>query len=426
MISPREVLDISVLIPALNEEENITQLIPRVKKVVEKITPKFEVVVIDGGSIDRTKEVAIQSGARVILQSKPGYGVALKQGFESSSGKYIVTMDADLSHEPEFISRMWEERDKSEVVIASRYIRGSSAQMSPFRRILSIILNKFFSTFLSVPIKDLSSGFRMYKRDVIESIKINSSNFEVLEEIILKACSRGWRIAEIPFNYRTRRTGKSHVKLLKFGIAYLQTFYRMWQLRNSIDFADYDERAFYSRIPFQRYWQKRRHHIILDWVENRMPTLDIGCGSSKIIIDLPEAVALDVNFDKLLYLRKTNRKLVNADGLKLPFKDGSFFCVICSQVIEHLPSMGKTIFKEINRVLRKEGILIIGTPDYGTIYWPIIEKFYSLFHRGGYADEHITHYTYKSLKNILERYGFKLSDHRYILKSELIIKAKKT
>lgn len=143
-------------------------------------------------------------------------------------------------------------------------------------------------------------------------------------------------------------------------------------------------------------------------------------------MDLPEAVALDINFDKLLYLRKTNRKLIKADGLKLPFKDESFFCVICSQVIEHLPSIGKTIFKEINRVLKKEGILIVGTPEYGMVYWPIIEKFYDFFHRGGYADEHITHYTYKSLKNVLERYGFKLSDHRYILKSELIIKAKKT
>lgn len=110
MISARKVLDISVLIPALNEEENITHLIPRVKKVVEKLTPKFEIVVIDGGSTDGTKEIAIQSGARIVLQTKPGYGVALKQGFESSSGEYIITMDADLSHEPEFITRMWKER----------------------------------------------------------------------------------------------------------------------------------------------------------------------------------------------------------------------------------------------------------------------------------------------------------------------------
>jgi ubiquinone/menaquinone biosynthesis C-methylase UbiE len=161
----------------------------------------------------------------------------------------------------------------------------------------------------------------------------------------------------------------------------------------------------------------------MGYIDDRTSLLDIGCGTSKIIIDLPSAVALDMNIGKLRYLKKTNPRLINADCNYLPFKDESFSAAICSQVIEHAEE--KNIFNEINRVLKKNGILIIGTPDYGKIYWPAIERLYKFFHKGGYANEHINPYTFGKLQMVLKRLNFDILDYSYILKSELIIKAVK-
>ena len=198
---------------------------------------------------------------------------------------------------------------------------------------------------------------------------------------------------------------------------------KQWRLRNSIQSADYDERAYYSRIPFQRYWQRRRYKIIMNFVERKGKILDIGCGSSKIITDTPKAIGLDIRLNKLLYIKKTNKRLLNADGCSLPFKEGSIDCIICSEVIEHIAN--KRIFKELSRVLREDGILVIGTPDYASFIWIIIEFLYKLFHPDGYADEHVTRYSYQMLKRILLNNKFRILSHRYICFSELKIKARK-
>jgi len=416
-------MDISVLIPTLNEEKNLIKLIPKLKKTLKTLDIEYELLIIDGGSKDRTVKVAIELGAIVISEHRPGYGRALKAGFDVAKGNFLITMDADLAHEPDFIKDMWKKKDEAELIIASRYLPGSKSEMGIFRTVLSILLNRFFSFGLFMPVKDISSGFRMYSKDAIKSIDIDSIDFDVLEELLLKIYAKGWKITELPFEYKARRYGKSHIKLFKFGLSYLKTFFKMWQLRNSIDCADYDYRAYYSRIPLQKYWQRKRYEIVMGFIEDKSSIVDIGCGSSKIIIDLPEAIGVDIDFGKLLYLREMNEKVINATIGNLPFKNNSFLCAICSEVIEHTKERG--IFEELNRILQGNGILIIGTPDYGRVSWRIIERIYGFIHRGGYADTHLTHYSYKTLTDNLHKTGFEILEFKYILGSELIVKAKK-
>lgn len=416
-------IEVSILMPALNEAKNLNVLLPELKTILNSIFKNYEIIIVDGGSKDESAEVAKANGCVFTKQRFPGFGGALKTGFCQAKGEYVITMDADLSHGPEFIERIWSKKDMADIIVASRYISSSSVEMPMVRYILSRILNILFTFGLSLPVKDISSNFRLYRRDILEGIRISSSNYDVLEEILLKLLAEGYTIYEVPFVYRPRPYGKSHVKLFKFAISYLKTFFSMWQLRNSIYFADYDVRAFYSRIFFQRWWQRRRYKIIMEYLEEKASILDIGCGTSKIIIDLPISVGVDIDLGKLRYLRKTNARLVNADGRKLPFKNSCFSTVICSELIEHIK--GKEIFKEFNRVLKKGGLLILGTPDYGRIYWPLIEKLYRFFHRGGYADKHITPYTSKELFAFLDKNDFEILQFDYIFKSELITKARK-
>ena len=138
---------ISVIIPAKNEEENIVSLLNSIKRTLKKINARSEIIVIDGGSKDNTVRLGKSLADKVITQKNPGYGNALKEGFAASEGDYIVTMDADLSHDPNFLIIMFKNRCQAELIIASRYIHGGTAEMSIWRKLLSKTLNIFFVGF---------------------------------------------------------------------------------------------------------------------------------------------------------------------------------------------------------------------------------------------------------------------------------------
>ena len=226
-------LEISVVIPAYDEEANISALISGVRQVLEKNQCVFEIIVVDANSKDDTVKRAEKAGAEVLIQRRPGYGMALKEGFDKARGKYVITMDADLSHDPLFIEEMLKIRGDADVIIASRYVPGGSAEMSSFRRCLSIILNRMFRLILSLPYRDISSGYRFYNQKVLKQAVITCRDFDVLEEILIRAHNQGFRIVEVPFHYKPRAHGKSHVKLIHFGLSFSRTLWKMSRLRRS-------------------------------------------------------------------------------------------------------------------------------------------------------------------------------------------------
>jgi dolichol-phosphate mannosyltransferase len=419
-----DVPDLTVVIPALNERDNLDLLLPALNEVVAALGLRAQVIVADGGSTDRTPEIAARWGALVVRQAEPGYGGALLAGFAAAVAPYVVTMDADLSHRPSFLEAFWRRRKEAEVLIASRYVPGGRADVGALRRVLSIVLNRVYARTLSMPFRDVSSGFRMYRRDVLAGLELASRGFDLLEELLIRVDGEGWRIREIPFHYMSRGSGRSHVRLLRFGWAYLRTLVRMWRFRNSVDAADYDYRAYDSPIWLQRYWQRTRHRIVLDLVRGCQRVLDIGCGSSRIVLDLPHAIGLDVRQNKLRWLSWRRRGLVRASCHRLPFADGSFDGLIHSQVIEHVAD-DPAILAECHRVLRPGGVLVLGTPDYGRWLWPLLEWVHSHVLPGGYAHEHITRFTRATLAERLRAAGFAVLDCRYVGRCEMIFQARR-
>jgi SAM-dependent methyltransferase len=275
-----------------------------------------------------------------------------------------------------------------------------------------------------MPVRDLSSGFRLYRREALQCLKLDARNFEVIEEVLVKAYAQGYSIIEVPFTYFPRESGRSHARLLRFGLDLLRSSLMLWKLRNSIHSAEYDERAFYSPIPLQRYWQRQRHRITISWARGAARVLDIGCGSSVIIQSLNNAVGMELSLGKLRFLRRRGIELLCGTAFTLPFRNGTFDCVISSQVIEHIP-YDDVLFSEMARVLRRGGRLIIGTPDYATLGWQIIEPLYGTLMPGGYRDEHITHYTRESLTAILLNHGLVHEETAYVARSELIMRFRK-
>jgi len=417
-------VELTVLLPVLDERDNLELLLPRLHGVLARLDAATEVLVVDGGSQDGTAAVAAARGARVLEQRERGYGAALREGLAAAAGRWVITLDADLSHDPDFIAKLWRARSRGDIVIASRYARGGVAFQPVTRAVLSRVLNRFFGSGLGLPVRDLSSGFRLYRRAAIAELSLGGRNFEILEEILVKAYAAGWRVLELPFTYYPRSSGSSHARVVRFGLDLLAAFRHLWVLRNSVESADYDERAFYSRIPLQRYWQRKRHQIITTMARGQGRTLDVGCGSSVILQSLNDAIGLDVQLNKLRYMRQYGVPLAQGSVLALPFRDASLDCVVCSQVIEHIPA-DPAILGELTRVLRPGGTLILGTPDYATIGWRVIEPLYGLAAPHGYKDEHVTHYTLAGLTELVRNHGLELLEHRYVLRSELILALRK-
>ncbi len=416
-------VDVSVVLPAWNEAENVRRIAPQLRRVLEKAGVTYEITVVVPNLEDATVPACRELGVGVIPQKDPGYGGALKAGFEAAKGEFILTLDADCSHDPSAVLSLLEARGRADLIIGSRYTRFGHSQAGWFRDGLSRLLNGFFRGVLSVPVQDMTSGFRLYRRRIFDEVKTWGRDFDALPEILVLAFALGFSVFEVPIHYRPRAAGVSHARVLKFGIRYLKLAWRLWWLRYSYFSADYDQRAFHSRIPLQRYWQRKRYEIILGYLEQGSAILDVGCGTSMVIMALPEAVGLEVAFKKLRFLRQLGRRLTAGVLKKLPFRDRQFDQLICSEVIEHIP-LSEISFEEMRRVLKPGGVLVIGTPDYGTWVWPFIEWCYKRVMPGGYSDEHVTHFTEQSLRDAVEKAGFKVETTRWILGGEMIMKAR--
>ncbi|HUU35944.1 MAG TPA: methyltransferase domain-containing protein [Vicinamibacterales bacterium] len=415
---------LSVVLPADGEGSQLTQALARLHGALAPLACPFEILVVLSAP-DTAAETAAAGRARIVTAGAAGYGAALAAGIAAASGTWVLTIDADVLDPGPIVRDLWARRHDGDVLIGSRYVPGGEARMSVVRATLSRTLNAVFGRGLSLGVRDMSSGVRLYRAAILRALGPMPARLDALQAILVKVYAEGWRVVEVPFVYEAAPHGAAHARATRFAADYLRTFWRLWKLRNSIECADYDARAHDSAIPLQRYWQRQRHRHVTELFAGEGPVLDVGCGSSRIISALPAgSVAVDVLLRKLRYARRFRRPLVLGSGFALPFADASFPCVLCSQVIEHVPKESP-ILAELVRVLRPGGRLVLGTPDYANWEWVVTETLYGFFAPGAYADEHIAHYTRAELIEHFEALGFTHEATRYILRGELILAFRK-
>ena len=416
--------ELSVMIPVIDEALNLTALLPRLVGMLQSLGASHEVLVIDGSSRDGSPEVARRYGARVVTQELPGFGGAMRTGFTHARGTYIINLDADGSHDPTWVAKLWAARSTAEVVIASRYVPGGRADMPWWRLLLSRILNFGFRLGLSLPVADLSNSYRLYARAAVRQLDLQGTNFDILEEILIRALAAGYTVRELPFHYTPRLHGRSHAQLIKFGISYLRTFWAMWKLRNSIANGDYDARAYDSLMPLQRYWQRRRVALITELAAGFERVLDAGCGSSRVLSTDSGLVGLDIDLSRLRYARRYGNRLVHGSILALPFADAAFDCVICSQVIQHMPPEAR-LFDELLRVLKPGGRLVLGTPDFDRRSWRALEWLHRRLVPGREPGQRLTQYGRAGLTAYLLGRGLTVERIRYVGGSEMVMSLRK-
>jgi len=212
------------VIPTYNERENLQELVCRTEEVLSKIVMKGYLIIVDDNSPDGTGELAEQLAKKynnIIVIHRPtklGLGSAYRQAFqaifENMQVDAVFQMDADLSHDPEFIPSFIETlKNGFDVVVGSRYTIGGAIEGWPTRRwIISEVANVLARLLLGMGIRDLTSGFRVYRFDALKSInlsEIKSNSYAFQVEMLYHCANAGFRIGEIPIVFREREKGNS-------------------------------------------------------------------------------------------------------------------------------------------------------------------------------------------------------------------------
>ena len=207
-----------IVTPTYNERENLKKLIPLIKKAARGV----HILIVDDASPDGTgKYVKLlskkdRSIKLIERKGKYGLGTAYVEGFKYAvkhKYAYIFEMDADFSHDPKYIPEFLKEIQKNDLVVGSRYLKGVSVVNWPIRRLmLSKFANFYARTITGLPMTDCTSGFKCYRRKVLEKIgldKVHSDGYAFQIEMHYKAWKKKFRIKEIPIIFEDRHSGSS-------------------------------------------------------------------------------------------------------------------------------------------------------------------------------------------------------------------------
>ncbi len=224
-------IDISVVVPMFNEEDNAKNTLDRLTRALDSIPERWEIIVVDDGSTDQTKKLVkdfCRFNRWVKLISYPvnqGRGKALRVGFAHAQGKIICTTDADLSYHEKYILQMialLHQNQEVDLVVGSPYAPGGKTEGVPFfRLLLSKWGNKILGFAMKGRLSTVTGVLRAYRRECIKSLELESEGKEIHLEILSKALAMGFKIKELPTTLKARARGKSKFRFKATAVSHL-------------------------------------------------------------------------------------------------------------------------------------------------------------------------------------------------------------
>jgi glycosyltransferase involved in cell wall biosynthesis len=217
---------VTVVIPAKDEEGLIGEIIESVRPYAD------EVLVVDGHSRDRTRDIALEHGARVIQDNGRGKGEALRLSISAATTGIVVFIDADGSHDPKDIPAMVAPiiAGNADMVVGSRGKGGSDELHGTFEQLIRYVGSQLIMLAINyrwnVRLTDSQNGFRAIRRQVGKSLGLTSNLTTIEQEMTMKALKQGYRVGEIASHEYERRWGKSKVVVWKLWFAYIWSFFR--------------------------------------------------------------------------------------------------------------------------------------------------------------------------------------------------------
>lgn len=220
---------ISIIVPTLNEESNLKELFERINSALNW---DYEIIIVDSNSKDKTRDVAKQLSKKYPVKAfntgKLDLSNSVVFGISKAKGELIAVMDADLQHPPEMLPKMLQalEKKSADIVIASRFAKGAKINFGLQRTIVSKVF--IFLSHVCCPkshnIRDTSTGFFAFRKEIIKNVKLRPVGFKILLEILAKGDYKD--VVETPFNFRERKKGKSKFNMKQTKLS----FKHLWRI----------------------------------------------------------------------------------------------------------------------------------------------------------------------------------------------------
>ncbi len=408
-------MKLSVVMPAYNEAKTIREIVRRVQAVpVEK-----EIVIVDDGSTDGTRDILREldghDGVRVIFQpSNLGKGAAVSAGFRQATGDVVIVQDADLEYDPMEYLRLLApiEQGHADVVYGSRFLGGGARRVLYFwhtigNRFLTLASNMFTNLNLT----DMETCYKMFRREVVSSMRIESRRFGIEPEITAKVARRGYRIYEVPISYygRTYEEGKK--------IGWKDAFSALWTIvKHSM--RETEDPNNVGHVTLARMGRLDGYNRWLAGLFEKSVgsrVLEIGAGFGNMTRHLTGrelVVASDLDPVALEYLRGTFRDDpgVRVASYSFPLGEAeraelrslTVDTVVCLNVLEHIEQDTATL-ADLFALLSPGGRVILIVPALQRLY--------------GSLDVHLHHvrrYEKAELEEKIRAAGFVLEDVRFL------------
>ncbi len=221
---------LSLVFPAFNEAENLPALLESAISIGEALALNFEIVIVDDGSQDRSAELLAASAASdpriraVHHAANRGYGAALRSGLREARGELVFFSDADLQFDLADLRRLLEHTENFDIVAGYR-----SPRRDPWlRRVIAWLWGRLVGRLFDLPVRDIDCAFKVFRRDVLDAIPIESIGAFVNTEILVRAQAAGFAIKQIPVSHRRRRSGRqtgAHPRVIARALIELSQLY---------------------------------------------------------------------------------------------------------------------------------------------------------------------------------------------------------
>jgi glycosyltransferase involved in cell wall biosynthesis len=408
-------MKLSVVMPAYNEIDTIREIVKRVLAVpIEK-----ELLIVDDGSTDGTRDVLREldgrDGVRVLLQpANRGKGAAIARGFREARGDYVVIQDADLEYDPNDYPRLLHpiETGEADVVYGSRFLGGGERRVLYFwhtvgNRLLTLLSNMLTNLNLT----DMETCYKAFRREVVQSITIESPRFGLEPEITAKVARRRYRVYEVPISYYGRTYEEGKKIGFRDGISAVWTMlkFRFREVEDPRNVGHVTLARMAKLEPYNRWL----HSLYERFLGRRILEIGSGFGNmTRFFADRDRVIATDLDPVACDWLKTTYRERpnVSVEPLRFPLapedldrlRAERLDTTVCLNVLEHIEDDESTL-SEIAGILEPGGRLVLLVPALPRLYGTLDRELH-----------HFRRYSRAELEKKLSAAGFRIEEMRYV------------